>query len=189
MIVKKFGCYYNVYMKNYEIVNYPTKNDLIQLCKLDIEAYNEMDKGDLDKCLVWKKNCPEIYTALKFDGKFIGYINFVAITEDCYKKFLMGRLKDYELKDDDIISFKKGENYCLFMSIVIDKMYRDTEAIIRLSNAFIEKINKMKQSGVIFGNVICDCVSQDGEKFVKKVFNARFNCSSKNKTKIYKFKL
>ena len=176
-------------MKNFEIVYCPTKNDIKEMIQLDCEAYNELDCGILDKCLKWKEKCPEIYTAIKYDRKIIGYINFVPITKECYSKIKSGNLKDYELIDGDLLNFKEGLNYCLFMSIVIDEKFRNTEVIIMLMNAFFKKINFMKQKNIIINNVICDCVSKDGEKLVKENFNAKFICNSKNGTKIYEFQL
>ena len=176
-------------MKNFEIVYYPSENDLKQMLELDCESFSELDRGELGKCLEWKSNCPEMYTAIKLDGKIIGYINFVAITKESYNKIKTGNLKDYELSGCDVLPFKKGINYCLFMSMVVKEKFRYTEVIVRLLNAFFEKINKMKQSNVVFGNVLCDCVSKDGENFVKKNPNAKFVCNSKNGTKIYELKL
>lgn len=176
-------------MRKFEIVYYPNEDDVKGMIQLDGEAFCELDRGELNKCLEWKKICPDVYTAIKLDAKVIGYINFIAVTKKCYYRMKVGKLKDYELKSEDILPFKKGENYCLFMSVVIEKKFRDTEVVIRLSNAFFEKIYEMKKSGIMVDNILCDCVSKDGEKFIKENFSVKYICNSKNGTKIYEFKL
>ena len=177
-------------MKKFEIVYNPNENDIKQMVELDADSYEEsLDRGVLEKCLEWKKICPNLYTAIKFDKKIIGYINFIAITEECYNKTKSGNFKDYELSVGDLLPFKEGKNYCLFMSIVIEEKFRDSQVVVKLLNAFFEKINKMKQNGVVLNNILCDCVSKDGENFVKRSFNANFVCNTKNGTKIFEFKL
>ena len=176
-------------MKKFEIENCPSKKDIKEMIELDNMSFSEQDRGDLNKCLKWQQICPDIYTAIKFDKKIIGYINFVAITKACYDKTRAGNLKDYELRESDILPFKQGKNYCLFMSALIEKNFQNKEAVILLSKAFFEKINNMKQRGIVFDDVICDCVSKDGEKFVKRNFRAKPVCNSKTGTIIYEFKL
>lgn len=176
-------------MKSFEIIYHPTENEIKEMIQLDQKTYSELDCGNLQKCLRWKEKCPEIYTAIKYNNKIIGYINFAPIKKACYNKIKSGNLKDYELEESDLLNFKEGLNYCLFMSIVIDKKFRNADVFIRLMNAFFEKINCKKQKNAIFDNVLCDCVSKEGEKLVEKNFNAKFICDSKNGTKIYEFKL
>ena len=151
-------------MKKYEVVYYPTENDVREMIELDCECFCGLDKGDLNKCLEWKNNCPDIYTAIKLDGRIIGYINFVAISKKCYYKIKAGNLKDYELKSGDILPFKRGVNYCLFMSVVIKKRYRDTDVVIELIKHFFTKIESLKQQGAVLDNVVCDCVSSEVEQ-------------------------
>ena len=175
-------------MKKFEIVYHPSESDIREMIKLDCESFSGLDVGEFDKCLKWQQACPEIYTAIKFGGRVIGYTNFVGITKECYEKIRAGKLKDYELNDGDIIPFRVGENYCLFMSIVVEKKFRYTDAVVELSNAFFERINKMKQKNIRLNNILCDCVSEDGEKLVKR-FGAKFVSDSKDGTKIYEFGL
>ena len=78
----------------YTIENNPTLNDIRQMIEIDKQVYDENDCGNLEKCLEWKKICPELYTAIKYENQVVGYINFVPITKECYEKFKLGKIKD-----------------------------------------------------------------------------------------------
>lgn len=157
---------------------------------LNAESYeNQDDVGVLEKCIEWHRICPEIYTIIRNGKSLIGYINFVPITRECYLKIKNGELKDYEFQINDILDFKKGENYCLFMSIVIKEKYRNTKVIIEMMKYFFKKMDRLKRQGVELNNVICDCVSEDGEKLINRNFDAKFICYTKNRTKIYEFSI
>ena len=133
----------------------------------------------------WLKIEKNIYTFLVHENHCIGYINFARITDDCFNKFYDGKMKDYSLTENDILPFSKTENNrCHLISIVIAKGYRDSDAISALKEGFSRKIEKMKQAGIIIDDVIVDCVSIDGVKFVIEQFNAKFVTNSFN-GKIY----
>ena len=106
---------------------------------------------------------------------------------DAYKKIMSGKLRDYQIDADIIKPFKKGENKCLFDSIVIHPKHRDTEAILRLWNGFIYKINELESQGMVVSSVVADCVSVDGIKYMINNFKSRYICNSSG-GKIYEGK-
>ena len=71
--------------------------------------------------------------------------------------------------------FENGTFNCLFTSIVIKPEYQDTNMVRELWNGFLENI---KQKKLKIDKVIIDCVSEDGEKFVKRNFNAKYITNS-----------
>ena len=80
------------------------------------------------------------------------------------------------------MDFESNEHLkCLLVGIVIRAEYQDTEAIIELWNGLL---NKLKSMNLTISSVIADCVSEDGENFVKKQLNAEFITNS-NGGKIY----
>lgn len=146
---------------------------------LDKEAFDEIDVVDYNRCKIWLKKNNEIYTVLKYDGEFVGYINFVAISDEAYSLYRSGEAKDYFLQSKDIMPFRRGKNHkCLLLSIVIRKEYRDGEAIKILSNALSERIQNFESRGIHISKVIQDCVSMDGIKFVLNFFGAKYVCDS-----------
>ena len=176
-----------VFMKKPRIVTHPTIEDIRQMVDLDAESYDYLDRGIVSKCLEWLQICPDIYTIIKSQDMVIGYINFVPISESCYNKFKTGLFKDYMIDKSDILPFKKGNNFCLFMSIVIKREFRQENAILILLNAFKNKINSLKQRGCLIKSIIADCISTETQRFVVDRFNAKCLCSTISNSKIFEF--
>ena len=169
----------------YKIVYKATDKLLKEALNLDKQVFSKNDVGDFNTCKKWLKIEKNIYTFLVHENHCIGYINFARITDDCFNKFYDGKMKDYSLTENDILPFSKTEsNRCHLISIVIAKEYRDSDAISALKEGFSRKIENMKQAGIIIDDVIVDCVSIDGVKFVIEQFNAKFVTNSFN-GKIY----
>ena len=74
----------------FEIVDRATSEDVRQMVVLDKENYIGSDIGDYSTCIKWLDICPEIYTAVRADGKIVGYINFVPISEKVYNDIRNG---------------------------------------------------------------------------------------------------
>ena len=148
---------------------------------LDNLVYKNNDIGVFDTCKDWLTANKDIYTILTLNNKVIGYINFMAITDDCYNQFKLGKFKDYNLKNNHILPFKTNTPLkCLFTSIVIHPNYQNGTAILRLWNGFKEKIKALISSGMIIDTVIMDCVTDIGKKCAINYLNAKYICDSDN---------
>ncbi len=166
-------------MKDWKIQHKVDDETLKQLIMLDKDAYAAKDIGSFSLCKKWRQVNSEIYTVLKFRNTVVGYINFVPLKDAVFKKFKKGLMKDYELTENDILPFTKGQSLnCLLMSIVIKKEFRDSKAIIYLTQGFTQFLEKLKSEGVHIKNIVQDCVSIDGIKFVINFFGADFVCES-----------
>lgn len=153
-----------------------------EMIELDKLVFKGDDIGAFDKCKEWVKRNPDIYTVLMQDDKVIGYINFMPITDESYNKIKEGKLKDYELNNDDIISFSNCKPLkCLFTSIVIHPDHQKGLELVRLWKGFI---NKLKSLNLTIVSVIMDCVTEMGEKCAKSYLGAIFITNSHN-GKIY----
>ncbi len=169
-------------MGKFRIINQVNESLLKEMIKLDELVYNKEDVGDLEKCKSWININPNIYTVLLYDDEIIGYINFMPITNKAYKRIKQGKLKDYELTTEDIVEYSEGKTLkYLLTSIVIKPEYQDTQAIIELWTGFL---NKIKEFNLIVSNLIVDCVSEHGEKFIKQNLKVKYITNSNN-GKIY----
>lgn len=167
-------------MNKFKILSKVDDFILNQLIMLDKKFYKTKDVGNFFQLKQFLSINPNIYTILMLDNNIVGYINFVAITDNAYSLIKSGKIKDNNLNASDVIKFDKQKaTNCLFMSIVIDEPYQNTDAIIILMDAFKQKIKDIKIKNIIF-----DCVSDDGEKFAIKFFDASFVNKYKN-SKIY----
>ncbi|MBO4569751.1 MAG: hypothetical protein J5689_00840 [Clostridia bacterium] len=170
----------------FEIINKATDSDILEMIELDKCCYVGNDVGDFKKCVAWRNICPEIYTAIKIDGKIVGDINFMPITKTCYNQIRLGKKKDYEIDISDVLNFQKGDNYCLFMSIVISKDFRSTKALGYLLDGLKLKLNNFNKQGIIIKNIVADCITPEGESLAKR-FNGNYVCKTKTNSKIYEF--
>lgn len=162
-----------------------SEDDIKKLLLMDSDVFDKKDNINIDSLIDWLKINDEIYTILKFDNEPVGYINFTAITEECYRKFKIGENKDYNLTIKDIMPFKKGKNLCLFTSIVVKKEFRDGKAIKILWKAFRNKLKQLEKHGKYIENVIVDCVSIDGIKLTLNNLHGKYICNSSDWGKIY----
>ena len=176
------------YKDKYIIENSPDIEDLKQMVELDKSFYNnKLDRGEMKKCLQWQKICPELYTVLKSGDEVLGYINFIPITKECYDLFRMGKIKDYEIKRNDFLPFVNGENYCLFMSVVVKKE-SPKSIFLLLIKAFLRKIKKMQSEGVLIKSIVADVINPQLEELILNN-NGKYLCQSKNEGKIFEFYL
>jgi len=176
-------------MAKFTIQYTASEEDINKLLIMDSEVFDQKDNVNIDLLKDWLKVNNEIYTILKFNNQPVGYINFTAITEECYDKFKIGENKDYMLTVKDIAPFKKGKNFCLFTSIVIKKEFRDGKALKILWNGFRKKIKQLEKHGKFVEKVIVDCVSIDGIKFTLNNLYGKYVCNSSDWGKIYEGKV
>lgn len=174
-------------LREWEVTYTADRKTIEKAIKLDRLVFSSLDIGDIKRCMEWVKKEPNIYTFLWLNKKLIGYINLMPLYADEYKRVLSGKLRDYVIDSKHIKPFKKGDNKCLFDSIVIHPKYRDTEAILRLWNGFIYKINELESQGIHISSVVADCVSVDGIKYMINNFKSRYVCNSSG-GKIYEGK-
>ena len=103
------------------------------------------------------------------DDELIGYINFMPVTDGAYKKFREGKLTEQNLTAKDVKILKPNKEYhCLFLSVVIDKKYQNTEAFTMLiSNFYKNTKNYLQTHNIIIKSILADCVNKKMEQFVK----------------------
>lgn len=169
-------------MSKFSIVNQVNDTLIKEMIELDKLVFKGEDIGAFDKCKEWVKNNPDIYTVLMQDDKVIGYINFMPITDKAYQAIKQGKLKDYELAGNDIITYSNNKPLkCLFTSIVVHPDHQTGLELARLWKGFVNKLKSLK---LTISSVIMDCVTEMGEKCAKSYLGAQFITNSHN-GKIY----
>lgn len=170
-----------MYTFNMKLKTFLNETELQQAIELDRQAYSNKDLvGSLEKCKQWLQVCPDMYIALYENKKMVGYINFVPLTAKCFDKFKNGKMCDNQINARDILPFRKGENFCLLMSIVIRKEYQNTKAIILLTQALLDRIDNFAKKGIYIPQFLAECVSVDGKKFITRTFDCKKVSNSKN---------
>lgn len=169
-------------MNEFSIRNQVNDGLIEEMIKLDKLVFKDDDIGDFDKCKEWIKCNPDIYTILMLDNKVIGYINFMPITDVAYQSIKQGKLKDYELTKNEIMTYSSAKPLkCLFTSIVIHPEHQTGLELAKLWKGFFNKLKSLK---LTISSVIMDCVTAIGEKCAKNYLGAKFITNSHN-GKIY----
>ena len=172
---------------NFSIVYDVTNERLEQAIAIDKQFFISEEVGDQNVCCDWLSVNKDIYTFLLYDDCVVGYINFMAVTDNCYDKILKGMLPDYEMPLEDILPFRLGENKCLFTSIALDKKFQNGIAVKKLWQGFCDKVKKINSQGKHISHIVMDCVTPIGEKCAKHFLKAHFVTTSKH-GKIYEVK-
>lgn len=154
------------------------KSTIQKAIKLDNMVFNRVDVGSVNIWLSWVEKEPNIFTFLWKNNRLVGYISLIPLHINAYNKVLEGKLRGFQVKPNMIVPFKKGDNKCLFESIVIHPKLRNSEAILRLWNGFMDKIKQFKQSEIVVSSVVADCVSVDGIKYMVNNFKSKYICNS-----------
>lgn len=156
-------------MNKFVIKKFVSEDDIFQMCELDKRTFKDLNQVDFDVCKSWYNKNPQIYTAIMKDDTLIGYINFMPVTDTAYKKFREGKLSEQSLTAKDIkIMRPNKEYYCLFLSVVIDKKYQNTEAFtILISNFYKNTKTYLQTHNISIKSILADCVNKKMEQFVK----------------------
>ena len=156
----------------------PDKETIKKAIILDNMVFNKIDSGTVDMWLGWTQVETNIFTFLWHNNNLIGYMSLIPLYQKAYNQILKGKLRGYELKQTDIKPYKKGDYKCLLESVVVHPDYRDSEAILKLWEGFIQNVNELKTKGVNIVSVVADCVSVDGIKYMVNNFKSRYICNS-----------
>ncbi len=163
------------------------ENELRQVLSLDRQTYVADRCVSFRVCNAWLKKNPEIVCALKLNEQVVGFFSFLPLTERAYAKILSGEMNECDLRAADILPYtKNSEISCLFCDIVIQKEFRDAEAIIHLTNQYEKLKNSLAKRNIKIKRIVALCVSKDGIKLANR-FGLKF--IKKNKTdSIYEIK-
>lgn len=166
-------------MGRFTIKNFVGDEELRDMIRLDKQNYAEEDQGVYETCKQWLEANPFIYTCAYDGDKLGGYIAFMPITKECYLRHINGEMKDSQIKGSDVLPFAVGqEHYCLFVSLVVDKNYRDGDVLVSLLNAFYKRLKDYERNSIVIKTIIADCVNPRVEQFAK---SSGFKCVIKNK--------
>lgn len=166
----------------------------------DFEAMVEIEKsyfkpekiGSSDEDYQWYLKNPDIEIVIKNvnNGEIAGYSTILPLSKKQYEKYINGELKDVNISERDLLSYKNNqEYYLLFCSIAIAKKYREEKVVLYwILRGIYEKLKYLKSRDIRFVNMCAEAVTKDGQKFVESFLNLRFIKRNKDGNKLYNFK-
>ena len=190
---KKISYYYKV-VEDEEV----TENDIRQALELDRKGYHvpDIEQFDIEKCMRWNENTGyKVYTMIKDPetDDVVGYINAVPVNDKCYEEIKAGKYADVDINDNDIEAYKFPNiprTYNLyFASIVIDSKKDKFRRFFELYNAFLDKLIKLTESGIIVSRMIADAISEAGKLLCEGCGMKKIKDTDHDNSTVYEFEL
>ncbi len=167
-----------------------TIDDFIQMYELEKKYYTEDHITPYEEAYRWHLKYPWSSCALEDQGRIIGFLDLLPITESLFQEIKSGNFNDSSLSYTDICDITEiteGSVHLFLSCIVIEKEYRKTAALSMLFKHQIEfydgyvKNAEMKELRIPddtcqpkgiplhISHVITDNVTKEGEKFSKRL--------------------
>ncbi len=144
--------------------------DVFELEKL---VYTPELCGDIANMYKRYERCKDTFILLYDQDVLAGYINLLPVSDTLYDE--MVNRGDHRMRDDDITPEEMAPwstetaNHVLVLSVVVHPEYQDTNAIVRLSKAFLAFLRKKAKEGYEIDSLFGYAVSLGGIKFMKRV--------------------
>ena len=157
-------------VEDFSICYTPTPEELKIALELDKQVFPKNRCAKYSVCRFWLQKNSESFILLKYENQIIGYVCFLPLTPAAFKKYFNGEIHEYALRSKDILKYTLGlECDCLFCCIIIDKKFRDGEAIKHLVKGYENLLLSLEKRKIKIKNIIADCITNDGEKFVQRM--------------------
>ena len=158
--------------KKYKIIeNYDVTEELLKDIKnLDKKFYkDEYTWEDEYQISLYKKN-PNSIIMVTYEGKLIGYLNFLVIKKEKYNEMLNSNKIIDEFELEEILPFYKNrKNYITVNSVVISKKHQDNYAIKLLTRRLKKNLKSLNANNFKIGGINAIAVSADGQKFASRL--------------------
>lgn len=148
---------------NYKIVE-NIENHIDEIIELDHEFYDNKYLWTKEyQYEIYKRN-KNSFIAVEFEGKLVGYLNYLSLTKEKYDEMIKSNIIVDEFELEDIIPFSDN-TYLTINSVVVAKEHQNGYVIKLINEVFINKIlNDPRVKGV---NGVA--ISPDGNKWLTKL--------------------
>jgi hypothetical protein len=147
-----------------------TDDDIEGFIKLGVDIFGDEYAIPKYRYYEWRDVNPDIFFAVKHNGKIIGATNISPVTDECYEDIKSDKLHDAysNITSEMILPYDMPSPYSVyFNSIAIDKEYQDTGVFTLLYNAALEKFIELTERDIYMKRMIAGAVSDKGNKLCK----------------------
>lgn len=138
---------------------------------LDREVYSDEYVGVLENMVArYEKNRDSFVCIMDEErDKLVGYINFFPCTEELYQdiRYNTTVIRDDDIRPDEVASYSGKENHLFVISIAISSEYRDSDAIVVLTDAWNSHLTRLVKQGYPITDICAIAVSGDGQKALR----------------------
>jgi hypothetical protein len=177
-------------MGNYSVKKELTLDDYLEMQCLEADYYSEDHITPAEEAARWRCHNPWTGVVLTCDNEIIGFVDVLPVSEAIFNRIEEGTLNDREMTTEHFLSEQmlfeqNGAPMHLFFSCaVIRQDFRGSDALGYLLKAYLEQLHTLLDRGVVFQRVAGDCVTEEGERFSRKI-GLTYLCDSDHGTRIY----
>jgi GNAT superfamily N-acetyltransferase len=119
----------------------------------------------------WYLHWDKTVVCIKEDSEVAGFMNLFPVVSSVYEEIKRGSFNDKFLCKEMIhIPENNGEEHNLFFScIAIDEKFKGRGVSALLIQEYLEIYNELAESGIKFGEIIADTITEEGTEFVEKL--------------------
>lgn len=171
---------------------YPTElsiSDFSDMHNIDLAVMRNDLVASLDTIYGWHTYNHFTHIGLRDveTKRIVGYFGLLPIREETYKRILSGDFLDTEFSEKDLELYDFPHEYKGYVSgVAIAPQYQNTDALIRLYNAFIDFLIELADNREIYlSDIITEAISENGERFCKLVGMEKVSTSVHNTKGVY----
>jgi hypothetical protein len=177
-------------MGNYAVKKELTLDDYLEMQRLEADYYSNDHITPAEEAARWHRHNPWTGVVLTCNNDIVGFIDILPVSEPVFNQIEEGRINDREMTTEHFLSeqvlFQQNGSpvYLFFSCAVIRQDFRGSDALGHLLKAYLEQLHMLLDRGVVFLRVAGDCVTEEGERFSRKI-GLTYQCDSDHGTRIY----
>lgn len=149
---------------------YISKATIRQIGKLDQIFLDKQYRWSLRKINDLTKNKKYSYILIKDGNNIIGYVNFLNLEEDTYKKLLKSNVFHDVFTKNEVHDFKRNMKlYLNLNAIVLSDEYDNSDTINKIERAIKGYIKSMKKNGYDIQEICCYAVTHLEFKVLEEI--------------------
>ncbi len=167
-----------------------TLEDYREMQGLEADYYTEDYITPAEEAARWAGHNPWAGVVLTCGNEIVGFLDVLPVGESVFNQIAAGTLNDREMTTEHFLSqemlFQQGgePRHLFFSCAVVRRDYRGTDALKYLLKAYLDQLHTLLERGVVFQKVAGDCVTEEGERFSRKI-GLSYQCESDHGTRIY----
>lgn len=149
-----------------------TLSDYREMYELERKFYGEEHITPYQEAYRWHLVHPGHCRAMEDRGRIVAFVDMFPIQDAVYQQLMAGNFNDRDLTEEGLLQLE-GEKPCLaqmfLCCVVVEKEYRRTGALLELLQAHLDFYQHYQEQGFRFQWIVTDNVTQDGERFSRRM--------------------
>jgi hypothetical protein len=155
------------------IKNDKTPEDFQYMEQMELKFYSEEHVTPWLEAYKWNLSNPKTGFVLEDCGRIVAFTDILPVRQEVFEGIVNGSFDDKYLTEKDLVAIeesKEGDRVNLLLScILVDKDYRETDALKTLLNAHLDYYRGFADRGIQIETVVTSNVTREGERFSERM--------------------